>query len=104
MDISSFETRLCIGNKADKVQSTEFHEEASLIAEGTRDSKESDIENLRRRVFGWCVDNGMEFIESCAVDPTFDKSTTSRFIVGILRAIKSFFPCFPFVRFIKRGG
>ena len=45
---------------------------------GTEEAPQLDLsrEEQHRKVTEWCADNCVEYIESCVVDPEFDKGTS----------------------------
>ena len=51
---------------------------------GTEEEEEPQVdlsqEEQHRKVTEWCADNCVEYIESCGVDPEFDKGTLAAFL------------------------
>eukprot|EP00249_Psilotum_nudum_P017627 c26415_g1_i1 orf=302-1783(+) len=97
VELQKFEILLCVGNKADcvpdhyghieyrrKVQKQgesssdphpEFWDYGIQQSEGSSllfDENES-LQERRRSCIEWCIDNGIEYVESCAIDEYFDK-------------------------------
>ncbi|KAI9391283.1 hypothetical protein POPTR_007G064500v4 [Populus trichocarpa] len=87
-DISNFLILLCVGNKVDRIPGHPVHAKYrkqlrrigesgsfdNLSIEGSLlDDEEEPLREMKRSCIEWCTENGIEYIEACALNVDFDK-------------------------------